>query len=141
MLVFEERGKPEFPGKNLSEQRGKLEFPGKNLSEQRGKPEFPGKNLSEQGENRNSRGKTSRSRVENQQTQPTYGFESGNRSGPHRKVKGSEVLIAVALFSLQEGMYRICFSPEMFSFDSILIGMRPMARGFRTVNAGANRIQ
>ena len=32
------------------------------------------------GENRSTRGKTSRSRVENQQTQPTYGVESGNRS-------------------------------------------------------------
>ena len=32
------------------------------------------------GENRSTLGKTSRSRVENQQTQPTYGVESGNRS-------------------------------------------------------------
>ena len=31
-------------------------------------------------ENRSTRRKTSRSRVENQLTQPTYGFESGNRS-------------------------------------------------------------
>ena len=40
MQVFEERGKPEYPGKNLSEQR----------------------------------------REENQQTQPTYDSESGNRT-------------------------------------------------------------
>ena len=32
------------------------------------------------GEYRSIRGKTSRSRVENQQTQPTYGVEFGNRS-------------------------------------------------------------
>ena len=32
------------------------------------------------GENRSSRKKTSRSRVENQQTQPTYDVESGNRT-------------------------------------------------------------
>ena len=32
------------------------------------------------GENRSTQEKTSRSRVENQQTQPTYGVESGNRS-------------------------------------------------------------
>ena len=32
------------------------------------------------GENRSTRRKTSRSRVENQQTQPTYDAESGNRT-------------------------------------------------------------
>ena len=32
------------------------------------------------GENRSTQGKTSQSRVENQQTQPTYGVESRNRS-------------------------------------------------------------
>jgi len=32
------------------------------------------------GENRSTRGKTSRSRVENQQTQPTYDVRSGNRT-------------------------------------------------------------
>ena len=32
------------------------------------------------GENRSTQGKTSRSRVENQETQPTYRVESGNRS-------------------------------------------------------------
>ena len=32
------------------------------------------------GENQSIRGKTSLSRVKNQQTQPTYGVESGNRS-------------------------------------------------------------
>ena len=32
------------------------------------------------GENRSNRRKTSRSRVENQQTQPTYDAESGNRT-------------------------------------------------------------
>ena len=34
----------------------------------------------ERGENRSTRRKTSRSRVENQQTQPTYDAESGNRT-------------------------------------------------------------
>ena len=34
----------------------------------------------ERGENRSTRRKTSWSRVENQQTQPTYDAESGNRS-------------------------------------------------------------
>ena len=32
------------------------------------------------GENRSARGKTSQSREENQQTQPTYDAESGNRT-------------------------------------------------------------
>ena len=32
------------------------------------------------GENRSTRGKTSHSRVENQQTQSTYGVECGNRT-------------------------------------------------------------
>ena len=32
------------------------------------------------GENRSTRRKTSRSRVENQQTQPTYDADSGNRT-------------------------------------------------------------
>ena len=32
------------------------------------------------GENRSTRGKTFRSRVENQQTQPTYDVRSGNRA-------------------------------------------------------------
>ena len=65
MLVFEERGKPEYPEKNLSEQgenqqqtqptydagsgnRTRATLVGEGVG---GRPEYPEKNLSEQGEN------------------------------------------------------------------------------------------
>ena len=61
MLVLEERGKPEYPEKNLSEQSREptnsthiqshsLEIKSNQMLvlEERGKPEYPEKNLSEQ---------------------------------------------------------------------------------------------
>ena len=48
--------------------------------EERGKPEYPEKNLSEQSREPTNSVHTSRSRVENQQTQSTYDAGSGNRT-------------------------------------------------------------
>ena len=51
------------------------------------------------GENRSTRRKTSRCRVENQQTQPTYDAESGNRT--RATLVGSECSHHCAMFELR----------------------------------------
>ena len=69
-----ERGKPEYPEKNLSEQHREPTTNSTHIWHR-------GERGEGRGENRSTRRKTSQSRVENQQqTQPTYDVETGNRT-------------------------------------------------------------